>query len=767
MDTTRTYRIENLDCAACAAKLEKTISKQPGVEQVSLNYLGKQLTIETTQAEKPSFWKSLEETISNEERDVRLFEQNREAMHIYSFSGIDCPVCAQKVEDALAKAEGVQSAQVDFAAKQVRIRTSARENQAFFDKLFAEAKKVEPSLQIMEAEQTQPNLMRSKMHQQPRFWRIAFSLLFFVSAIALDVPLFSVISYLIAGYDVLAKAGRNLLHLRLFDEYFLMSIATLGALAIGEYGEAAAVMLFYLVGEFFQETAVTKSRDSIVEALHLKTEEARLFNGDTISVVHPKQVPPGSTIRVLAGERIPLDGIVVKGSSTLDTQSLTGESLPRLCEKDDEVLSGSVNLSASLDIRTTKMFEESTATKILHLVEESSAKKATTERFITTFARFYTPVVVLLALALALIPSIITGDWATWTYRALVFLVVSCPCALVISVPMTYFSGIGRAAREGILVKGGNYLEALAKADTLVFDKTGTLTRGSFSIAEVKNAEDSTLESSYLLSLAASLERQSTHPLARAFDSVEAPFEATDVKEFAGKGLTARVNGLSVAAGNAALMHDLKLSMEFQSVEQTAIFLAVEGKVEAVFLLEDTQRSSAPSLMKGLRKLGIGKILMLSGDNPIQAQRVSEALGLDAFVAGLLPHQKQEHLLAFSEEHPNLVFIGDGINDAPSLAASKVGVAFGAKASDAAIESADVVILRDDLEKVADLLSISKKSAAIVRQNIALALSVKAIALLLGALGFASMWMAVIADTGLTIIAVLNSLRILLSRPSR
>lgn len=767
MDTTRTYRIENLDCAACAAKLEDAISKQPGVEQVSLNYLGKQLTIETKHVEKPSFWKGLEETILREERDVRLFEQCSNEMHLYSFTGIDCPVCAQKVEDVLQKAEGVLSAHVDFAAKQVRIKTSARENQAFFDNLFAEAKKVEPCLQLNALERTQPKVMRSKMYRQPRFWRIVSSLLFFASAIALDMPLLSVISYLIAGYDVLAKAGRNLLHLRLFDEYFLMSIATLGALAIGEYGEAAAVMLFYLVGEFFQETAVTKSRDSIVEALHLKSEEARLVSGDNISVVHPKQVLPGSTIRVLAGERIPLDGIVLRGSSTLDTQSLTGESLPRLCERDDEVLSGSVNLSASLDIKTTKVFEESTATKILHLVEESSAKKAPTERFITTFARYYTPVVVLLALALALIPSVITGDWATWTYRALVFLVVSCPCALVISVPMTFFSGIGRAAREGILVKGGNYLEALAKADTLVFDKTGTLTRGVFSISEVKIAEDSPLDASYLLTVAASLERQSTHPLARAFDAVEAPFEATDVKEFAGKGLTAKVNGLKVAAGNASLMSDLNLSMDFQTSGQTSIFLALEGKVEAAFLLEDTQKSSAPAMMKGLRKLGIGKIIMLSGDNPMQAQRVSEALGLDAYYAGLLPHQKQEHLLALSEEHPNLVFIGDGINDAPSLAASKVGVAFGAKASDAAIESADVVILRDDLVKVTELLSISRKSAAIVRQNIVLALSIKAIALVLGALGFASMWMAVIADTGLTIIAVLNSLRILLSRPSR
>ncbi|NCC12056.1 MAG: cadmium-translocating P-type ATPase [Spirochaetia bacterium] len=767
MDTTRTYRIENLDCAACAAKLETTISKQPGVDQVALNYLGKQLTIEANQSMGPSFWKKLEETILQEEQDVRLTELQDQQMRTYTFSGIDCPVCAQKVEEALRTSDGVLEAQVDFAAKQVRIKTEGQKDQAFHDQLIAKAKKVEPSLVLKADQPMQPKVMKFKIHRQVRFWRIVFALLFFAVGLATQYAPLYLVSYLIAGYDVLAKAGRNLLHLRLFDEYFLMSIATLGAVAITEYGEAAAVMLFYLVGEFFQETAVTKSRDSIVEALHLKSEEARVVTAEGTAVVHPTQVAPGTTIRVLAGEKIPLDGTVVQGSSTLDTQSLTGESLPFSCERGDEVLSGSVNLSASLDILTTKAYEESTATKILHLVEESSARKAPTERFITTFARYYTPVVVVLALALALVPSLFTGDWGTWTYRALVFLVVSCPCALVISVPLTFFSGIGRAAREGMLVKGGNYLEALAKADTLVFDKTGTLTRGVFSLTGIQKPDDSPFEDSYLLALAASVERQSTHPLARAFDAVSTQFEATEVKEFAGKGLTATVDGLGIAAGNAALMHDLKIPLGSQSNVQTSIHLAIEGKVEAVFLLEDTQKSSAPSMMQGLRGLGIRTIIMLSGDTEAQARKVSDSLGLDGWYAGLLPHQKQQQLEILAQEHPNLVFIGDGINDAPSLASSKVGVAFGAKASDAAIESADVVILRDDLSVVTRLLDISRKSASIVRQNIVLALSVKALALVLGALGFASMWMAVIADTGLTIVAVLNSLRILLSRPSR
>ena len=767
MDTTRTYRIENLDCAACAANLETTISKPPGVNKVALNYLGKQLTVEANEAAEPSFWKHLEETIVHEHQGVHLFAQQDSHMRLYTFSGIDCPVCAQKVEDALGRADGVLAAHVDFAAKQIRIKTQGHKDQAFYDHLIAEAKKAEPSLVMHAEQQIQPKAMKFKIHRQSRFWRIVCSVLFFaVALVTKSSPLF-LLSYVIAGYDVLAKAGRNLLHLRLFDEYFLMSIATLGAVTITEYGEAAAVMLFYLVGEFFQESAVTKRRDSIVDALHLKSEEARIVAGGGVSIVHPTQVSVGSTIRVLAGERIPLDGNVVKGSSSLDTQSLTGESLPRTCEPGDAVLSGSVNLSASLDIVTTKAYEESTATKILHLVEESSARKAPTERFITTFARYYTPVVVLLALALALIPSLFTGDWGTWTYRALVFLVVSCPCALVISVPLTFFSGIGRAAREGILVKGGNYLEALAKADTFVFDKTGTLTQGIFSLREVQKTAGSCFDDAYLLSLVASVERQSTHPLARAFDAVETPFEASEVKEFAGKGVTATVDGLSIAAGNAALMRDLSISMESQPTEQTAIYLAVNGAVEAAFLMEDTQRSSAPAMMQGLRKLGVRTLIMLSGDTQSQAQRVSSSLGLDACHAGLLPHQKQEHLETLAKEHPNLVFIGDGINDAPSLAASKVGVALGVKASDAAIESADVVILRDDLNMVTRLLAISQKSASIVRQNIVLALSVKAIALALGALGFASMWMAVIADTGLTIVAGLNSLRILFSRTSR
>ncbi|MGH0053015.1 MAG: heavy metal translocating P-type ATPase, partial [Sphaerochaetaceae bacterium] len=572
---------------------------------------------------------------------------------------------------------------------------------------------------------------------------------------------------LIAGYSVLLKAIRNLLHGKVFDENFLMSIATVGAFAIGETGEAAAVMLLYLVGEFFQDRAVQKSRSAVMNVLDLRVDETRCLQEGKPVLVASETVAVGSIIRVLAGEKIPLDGTILRGSSSLDMQSLTGESLPQNVESGDTVFSGSMNLSGSLDIVTTKKYEESTASRILSLVEESSSKKAHTEQFITTFARYYTPVVVFFALALAIIPSLVTGTWETWIYRSLVFLVVSCPCALVISVPLSYFAGIGKSASNGILVKGGNYLEALASTDTMIFDKTGTLTHGSFSLEKTEITRNTQYSKTYLQNLAASLEQQSNHPLARAFAQWEAPYEASNVQEIAGKGITAIVDGKPVVAGNSALFASLSIPLTEHNKEAGTIHLAVENVHAASFILTDTIRPDAKELVHALRTQGVENVFMLSGDKKQHAATIASQLGLDGFHAELLPDQKQAQLIEIEQAHPHLAYIGDGMNDAPSLAASRVGIAMGTKASDAAIESADIVIRSEELATLEKLMVISKKTARIVRENIAFALGIKAIVLILGALGYASMALAVFADTGVTIIAVGNALRILLLRLSR
>ncbi len=682
----------------------------------------------------------------------------------YTFEGVDCPVCAAKIEDRIQRIGGVASARVDFSRKQIRISTTEKQQESFYSDLIKEAKRVEPSLKVKPLEN------RTKDEDDP-LWvilvRILVSVLGFGLAMLFDIPYLFILSFVVSGYDVLLKAVRNIVHGKIFDENFLMSIATLGALAIGETGEAAAVMLFYLVGEYFQARSVMQSRKSIIEALDLKVQQARLVQGQSTTMVAVEEVVPGSHIRVLSGEKIPVDGYIVSGSSSLDMQHLTGESIPRTVKVGDEVLGSSLNLGGTLDIRASKPYEESTAAKILQLVEESAGKKAQTERSITLFARYYTPIVVFLAVALAVIPGLITGSWQTWVYRSLVFLVVSCPCALVISVPLSYFAGIGKSAKRGILVKGGNYLEALAKTDTIVFDKTGTLTSGTFTLLEVRLTASATHDEAYLQEIAASLERNSNHPLAKAFLTLNAPYAALDVQEVAGKGLSALVDGRRVAAGNAALFEDLGIVVEPGAEDEAAILLAVDGRHEASFILRDTLRSEAKSVVKHLRDLGITHLAMISGDTEVHANRVAAELGLDEVHASLLPHEKQERMLAISAERKNLVFVGDGMNDAPSLVASKVGIAMGSNASDAAMESADVVILADDLQEVANLLEISRHTAAIVRQNISFALLVKALALGLGAMGYASMWIAVLADTGVTIIAILNALRILLLRPSR
>ena len=573
--------------------------------------------------------------------------------------------------------------------------------------------------------------------------------------------------YSLVGYDVLRKALLNIKNGQVFDENFLMTIATLGAFGCGDYAEGVAVMLLYQVGELFQSVAVGKSRKSIAALMDIRPESANIERDGTLVEVFPEEVIVGQTIVIKPGERVPLDGTVLEGSSALDTAALTGESLPRPVSPGFEVVSGCINLTGTLRVRVTRPYDQSTVARILELVENSATKKATTERFITRFARYYTPAVVFGALALAVIPSLLTGMWMTWIHRALIFLVVSCPCALVISVPLSFFGGIGGASRQGILVKGSNYLEALADAGIAVFDKTGTLTRGTFSVTEVHPAQGSEED---LLTLAALAEQFSDHPISRSIRAA-APgsldrSRAGDAEELAGLGIRTMVDDRDVLVGNEKLMAQFHISAPDVDTDGTVVHLAADGVYQGYLIVSDEIKPTTADALKLLKSAGIRKTVMLTGDLPSVGQRVGQFLGLDEIHAGLLPADKVnkvEDLLAQTRPGEKLVFVGDGINDAPVLARADIGVAMGALGSDAAIEAADIVLMDDDLTKLATAVRIARKTCSIVRQNIAFALGVKFLVLGLTVIGRSNMWIAVFADVGVAMIAIFNAGRTLTS----
>ena len=576
--------------------------------------------------------------------------------------------------------------------------------------------------------------------------------------------------YLLAGYDILLGAVHGIRSRDPFDENFLMAVATVGAVALGNFQEAVAVMVFYQTGELFQSYAVGKSRRSIAALMDIRPDSATLETPEGEQAVPPDEVAPGSVILVRPGERVPLDGVVLEGASSLDTASLTGESLPREVGAGCEVLSGCVNLTGLLRVRTTKPFGESTVSRILDLVENSAMKKSRSEAFITRFARVYTPTVCLAALALALVPplgSLALGSaprWGVWIYRALSFLVISCPCALVISIPLSFFGGIGGASAKGILVKGGTDLEALSKAGTVVFDKTGTLTRGVFQVSQIR--PETGVQASRLLELAALAESYSNHPISRSlresWGGDPAGHAVEEVREIPGRGVSARVDGLSVSAGNGKLMAGLGL--DAGAAEGTAVHVAAEGAYLGCILLADLPKDGAKEALEGLKRQGVSRTVMLTGDSEQAAAPVARALGLDGFFAGLLPQDKVERVEQLLESKPGgttLCFVGDGVNDAPVLSRADVGVAMGAMGSDAAIEAADVVLMDDDPRKLPLAMAIAKKTVGIVRQNIVFALAVKAACLVLTALGRTNMWWAIFADVGVMVLAVLNATRAL------
>lgn len=570
--------------------------------------------------------------------------------------------------------------------------------------------------------------------------------------------------YVVIGWDIVWKAITNISSGQVFDENFLMTIATIGALILGEYSEGVAVMLFYQVGEWFQSYAVSKSRKSIASLMDIRPDYANVERDGKLVQVDPEEVSIGATIVVKPGERIPLDGIIINGVSTLDTSALTGESMPREVAPGAEVISGCINQTGILSIQTTKEFGESTVAKILDLVENASDKKGKTENFITRFARYYTPAVVFAALVLAILPPVITGQsFSIWIYRALTFLVISCPCALVISIPLSFFGGIGGASKIGVLVKGSNYLESLAHAEIVVFDKTGTLTKGSFAVSEIHPVG---MDEAQLLELAAYAEDYSNHPISssikKAYGKTIAGNRISDVQEIAGHGVQAVIDGKKVLAGNAKLMERERIHYQPSEAVGTVIYLACDGKYSGSIIIEDEIKQDAPAAIRQLKSSGIRKTVMLTGDADAVGQNVSKRLGLDQAYTELLPADKVERvetLLREKTEKGSLVFVGDGINDAPVLARADVGIAMGGLGSDAAIEAADVVLMTDEPSKIATVIKIARKTIRIANQNIVFALGIKFLVLILGALGYANMWAAVFADVGVSVIAILNAIR--------
>nr|WP_304003028.1 heavy metal translocating P-type ATPase [Faecalicoccus pleomorphus] len=585
------------------------------------------------------------------------------------------------------------------------------------------------------------------------------------------------IPYLIVGYDILIKAGKGILNHQVFDECFLMAVATLGAIALaiydnGDYTEAIAVMLFYQIGELFQSYAVGKSRRNISDLMDIRPDYANIENNGTLEKVDPDEVEIGSVIVVQPGEKVPIDGIVLEGNSSLNTSALTGESLPRDIKAGDAIISGCINMSGVLKIKTTKEFDESTASKILDLVENASSRKSRSEAFISRFARIYTPAVCYSALALAILPPIVRmfgmnldPQWHVWVYRALTFLVISCPCALVISIPLSFFAGIGGASKAGVLVKGSNYLETLSKTKIVVFDKTGTLTQGVF---EVSGIHHNQIENDKLIEIAALAESASSHPISkslqRAYHHEIDRSRVKDIQEISGHGIVAKVDGQDVLIGNTRLMEKYHIPYKECHHTGTILHMAINGQYAGHIVISDMLKPTSLKAMQALKSCGIEKLVMLTGDIKKVADSIGQKLGLDAVYSNLLPGdkvEKVEELLSSKPEHAKLAFVGDGINDAPVLSRADIGIAMGAMGSDAAIEAADIVLMDDDTMQIPKAIKISKKCLRIVYENIVFAIGVKLICLLLGALGLTNMWIAIFADVGVMVIAVLNAIRAL------
>jgi Cd2+/Zn2+-exporting ATPase len=691
--------------------------------------------------------------------------------------GLDCANCAAKIEEEVKKLNGVSSATMNFISKILTIEVI---NSLSINDILNETSRIinrhEPDIVVKEndiSKKAKLEMSESEELDKDKLIRLGvgaalyFTALIFNFSLWVELPIYF-ISYMLVGGEVLFRAAKNISRGQVFDENFLMSVATIGAFAIKEFPEGVAVMLFYQIGELFQDIAVNRSRKSISALIDIRPDFANLKAGNDINKVSPEEVGIGDIILVKPGEKIPLDGKVIEGESMLDTSALTGESMPREAEPGDMVLSGSINKSGLLAIEVSKEFGESTVSKILDLVQNASSKKAPTENFITKFARYYTPVVVFTAAALAVVPPLIIPGavFSDWINRALIFLVVSCPCALVVSIPLGFFGGIGGASKNGILVKGGNFLEALKDVDTVVFDKTGTLTRGVFKVTKIMVTGP--VSDSDLLEYAAYAESYSNHPIAvsikNAYGKEIDTNHISDYEEISGHGVKVNVKGKTILAGNSKLLKEENIAFEMNAETGTIVYLAVDGSFVGYIVISDEVKKDTPTAIKELKEIGVKKLVMLTGDSKAVGENTGQKLGLDGVYSELLPDQKVEKLEMLDKQKltkGKLVFVGDGINDAPVLARADVGIAMGGLGSDAAIEAADVVLMTDEPSKLVSAIKIAKRTHSIVWQNIIFAMGIKVIVLMLGAGGIATMWEAVFADVGVALLAVLNAMRIM------
>lgn len=802
------YDLKGLDCANCAQKVQERVSDLKGIKECNVVFATTKMFVETIddsfdEALLIKTVKSVEPDVevinlSNEFHDDKIHHHNhnkcscehdhehhhkhencscghdhdietikhddlKEGINI-KISGLDCANCAMKVEQAINKMNEIDKAQIIFSTETLKVKPKDSIDQ---NKLLKQIQKVvdqvedgvtlslKDTLQVIE----KPRLFVCKDHLGLIIGTLIYIIAIIVGDFEFDALIYG-IAYLLVGYKVILKALKNIGRGEIFDENFLMCIATIGAFCISDYKEAIAVMLFYSVGEIFQAYAVNKTRTSISSLMDLKSDYANLIVGDDIIKVAPEKIKIGDEIIIKVGEKVPLDGKVLKGESTLDTSSLTGETLPRNVSAGDEVLAGVVNLTGIINIKVTQAYEDSTVSKILDLVENAASKKAPIEQFITRFARVYTPTVVFLAIALAVIPMIIFKDavFLEWLYRALTFLVVSCPCALVISIPLGLYAGLGKASKMGALVKGGNYLELLKDIDTVVFDKTGTLTEGSFEVIEINGSDD-------LLMLGAYGESMSNHPIAKSvvkkYGQVIDQKRISDFKEVAGKGIEVKIDGKLYNLGNKSYIEGLGIQVQNPLTVGTVIHIVCQRKYLGNIVVADKIKDTTIEGIKRLKKEGIQNTVMLTGDRREVAKDIAKKIGIDTVYSELLPQDKVMQVENLINQGARLSFVGDGINDAPVLARADLGIAMGGVGSDAAIEAADIVLMNDDIITIGEAISISKKTNKVLKQNVIFTLIIKIGVLLLTMFGCANMWMGVFADVGVTLIAILNSMRIL------
>ena len=765
------YSLVGLDCPNCAAKIERELRKIKGLEEVNVNFNSLSVELpENLEAEARA-------VIARVEPEVK-FERTKDSKIRCSLDGLDCANCAAKIEAELNKVKGLENVKINFATKNVELPSE------LFKRAGELISKVEPDIKLRKIEGCGLSPHEEKEEEKSKLWLITGAGILFLIGLIFNEQLHRtpyswaeyfilITAYLLVGWPVVASAAKKIIRGQLFDENFLMTIATGGAIAIHQLPEATGVMLFYAVGEYFQSRAINRSRRSISNLLNIQPEYANLKENGGSRQVKPDEVEVGQLIIVKPGEKVPLDGEIVEGISFVDTSALTGESVPRKVEPGEKVLGGMINGQGLLTVKVAKPFKDSSIARILHLVEKASERKAPTEQFITLFSKLYTPAVVGIAALIAIIPPLVIpgATFGQWFYRALVLLVISCPCALMVSIPLGYFGGIGGASKNGILVKGANFLDALANLDTVVFDKTGTLTKGVFRVTEIIPKKGFTKEE--VLAAAAGAEIYSNHPIAQSIraaaesDGQKIPEnEVTDYREIPAHGISATVKGRKILAGNDRLLHKENIVHEDCDVAGTSVYVAIDEVYAGYIIIADELKEDAKEVITGLKRLGIRKIVMLTGDEKSVAERVSKELGMDSFYAELLPEDKvakvEELETGLSNRRKQkLAFVGDGINDAPVITRADIGVAMGGLGSDAAIEAADVVLMEDAPSKLVKAVEIARRTGLIVKQNIYLALGVKGFFILLGGLGVASIWEAVFADVGVTVLAVLNAGRTL------